>query len=250
MTAALRVIETGLATGRWNTALSAALLRAARSPDVGASVRFYRFTRCVLLGAGQRIEEGVDLAHCAHTGIEIARRITGGGSVYMSPSMLAWDLVMPLSRPIDDLSTDIGDALAMGLQACGIACVARRDGLLLNDRKISGAAMTSERGLLLYQGTLLLADETDAMAQAIGVSAATLAPHVTSLARETGRAIDPGRLIPVLAAHLALKFDLEAQQSELTPEERASAVSEHAREIGTEAYVQGLDMAQPARAYA
>jgi lipoate-protein ligase A len=234
----LRVVDTGLASGRWNTALSAALLDAGAWQGVFPTLRFYRFARCVLLGAGQSAVRAADLDHCARADIEIARRITGGGSVYMSPSMLAWDIVVPQSATVDALGARIGAALAAGLQAVRIAGVtaSSRD-LSLNGRKISGAATTSLRGQFLYQGTLLIADEVAPMAAALGVPVAPLAAGVTSLAVEDQVVPALPVLQAAIAAHLATAFGLAVADQELPSQQMAWAEREYAREIGTDAFV-------------
>lgn len=247
MTGRLRVIETGLASGRWNTALSAALLRAGADPSADACVRFYRFEPCVLLGLSQPYATAAVLAG----GIEIARRITGGGNVYMSPTMLAWDVVLRQTAPVDDMSLMIGSALASALACLGYANVtASATGLMLGGRKVSGVAMTSDRGAFLYQGTLLIDDETPAMAAALGVPRASLAAHVTCLRDASVDLPEPAQLQAALATHLAARFGCVASPGRLTAQEQAMAAREHTREVGGEAYVRGVEADEARRARA
>ena len=63
----------------------------ASAPD---TIRFHRYERCVLLGRSQIAADAVDRDYCRRRGIAIAHRVTGGGAVYMSPEMLAWDVVV------------------------------------------------------------------------------------------------------------------------------------------------------------
>jgi lipoate---protein ligase len=249
MTAVLRVMDTGVASGRWNTALSLAMLQGAQSG--GPVVRFYAFSPCVLLGASQAMAEGADLAFCSREGIEIARRITGGGSVYMSPGMLAWDVVTRHTGVVETVCREIGGALAGALQDLdigGVRCSV--EGLALGGRKISGAATTSQAGLLLYQGTLLIEDEITAMAKALGLTVSALAPHVSSVVAETGQRPDPRRLKAQVAAHLARRLGLQVRATELSPQDKAIATREHAQEIGTDAFVRGDDLVVGRRASA
>src|SRR5262245_7776646 len=90
----LRILDTGLNPARWNIAMTAALAAAHGQGTVSDTVRFHRYQRCVLLGCSQDAASAVDVAHCRRNGIDIARRVTGGGAVFMSPSMLAWDVAV------------------------------------------------------------------------------------------------------------------------------------------------------------
>jgi lipoate-protein ligase A len=54
----------------------------------------YRSPPSVLLGRHQNMRAEVDVRRCLRKNIEIARRITGGSSVYMSPGILAFDLIV------------------------------------------------------------------------------------------------------------------------------------------------------------
>src|SRR5262245_26757291 len=90
----LRIIETGLKPARWNVAMTAALTELHDGGRISDTVRFHRYPACVLLGCSQKAECAVDLPYCRREGIDIARRVTGGGAVFMSPQTLAWDVVV------------------------------------------------------------------------------------------------------------------------------------------------------------
>ena len=78
---ALRIIDTGLKPARWNVAMTAALVELHSKGGAGDLVRFHRYPPCVLIGATQKAERVADLEHCRRSGIDLVRRITGGGAV-------------------------------------------------------------------------------------------------------------------------------------------------------------------------
>ena len=127
MTSPIRILDTGLKSARWNVAMTAALARAAcrrRGARYHPLSSLSRDACCS--GARQRAAEAVDLEHCRLRGIEIVHRVTGGGAVYMSPRMPAWDVVIDRGSLTGDLGTAtrrICEGVAGGLSRLG--CVAR-----------------------------------------------------------------------------------------------------------------------------
>ncbi len=46
-----------------------------------------------MIGRHQALSQEVKLDWCRANGLEIARRITGGGALFMGPGLLGWELV-------------------------------------------------------------------------------------------------------------------------------------------------------------
>lgn len=230
----LRVLETGLASGRWNTALSAALLQSRGHAGAGDSLRLYRFTPCVLLGQNQEVASNAG----APRDVEVARRITGGGAVYMSPSMLAWDFVTRFVGTRGDMSARICSAIAQALKRLGWgqAHFVPPNDIQIAGRKVSGAAAASHGRVLLHQGTLLLRDEREAMARCLGIPLDALRKHITSLDAHAAVPADEAFSTAITDA-LADAFALTPVASVLTPGERSVAEVEFEKEVGRDAYV-------------
>ncbi len=238
----LRVIDTGLNSARWNTAMSAALLEScARHPETDV-LRFYRFPRSALLGASEVASQAANLTYCDRHGIEVARRVTGGGAVYMSPSMLAWDVVVRHSTRNADLSADIGETMARALRDLGLAASFQPpNSLSVGGRKISGAAATSVGRAFLHQGTLLLRNEIAEMSAALGAPADLLQRHLTSFEECGIPAPEVGKIQANLAEALSQQFGLKQIMSAITPLEADIATRELTRELGTDAHIMGDD---------
>jgi lipoate-protein ligase A len=192
MTRPIRIIDTGLRSARWNVAMTAAL--AARHADGEArdTIRFHRYAECVLLGRNQHAEEAVDVEHCRQSGIDVVHRVTGGGAVYMSPRMLAWDVVVDRRSLGGDLGTAtrrICEGVAAGLSRLG--CTARFrpvNDIEIAGLKVSGSSGYAEGRTIALQGTILIEDEVPAMARALRMAQAALRERVTCLAAVLGSA--------------------------------------------------------------
>ena len=66
-----------------NMAIDEAVLRARIADKVPNTVRFYRWKpSAVSIGRFQNVNNEVNLDNCAKHGVEMVRRITGGGAVY------------------------------------------------------------------------------------------------------------------------------------------------------------------------
>lgn len=187
----LRVIDTGLAPARWNVAMTAALVELHSAGVMGDTVRFHRYPACVLVGAGQDVHQVVDLEHCRRAGITIARRVTGGGAVYMSPDMLAWDVVVDriaCGGSLEAVTHGVCGGVAAGLARLGPRARFRApNDITLGERKVSSSSGYAAGRSAVLQGTVLLADETAQMARALRLPEAALRARTTCLESEIGK---------------------------------------------------------------
>jgi lipoate---protein ligase len=244
MTSPLRILDTGLAPARWNVAMTAALVRrhCDHAPD---TLRFHRYPACVLIGNGQRLSDVVDLANCRRRGIEIARRVTGGGAVFMGPSMLAWDVVLDRRRHaggLDGLTRHICEAVAAGLAHLGAAAHFQPpSAVAIAGRKVSGSSGYLEGRSAVLQGTVLIDDDATEMACALSLPEEDLRKHVTCLAASVGMVPSMADVQAALVASLAAKLQMHPDPAEPDQAERALAARMLEEEIGTDNYVLGAD---------
>ncbi|MDR3267536.1 MAG: lipoate--protein ligase family protein [Tannerella sp.] len=136
-----------------NCALEASFLTT--EPLAREALLFYINRPAVLVGRNQCIEAEVDTAYCRAHGIEIIRRISGGGAVYHDYGNINYAFICDRgATPLLDM--DFATPVMAALQSFGIrATVGARKELLVNGRKISGTASHMTRGRLLFHGTLL-----------------------------------------------------------------------------------------------
>jgi lipoate-protein ligase A len=194
------VVDTGLRSADENMALDLALMAALAAGECGPTFRFLHFTDCALLGHHQSPQQELDLDFCVREGVQVQRRLTGGGAIIFDPSHLGWELVCQRSDlPAGDMSLlarEICEAAALGLRSMGIDARFRpRNDIEVDGRKISGTGGIIDGQVVLFQGTVLIDLDIPRMLQVLRVPAEKLDAHaiqsvaerVTSLRTLLGR---------------------------------------------------------------
>jgi lipoate-protein ligase A len=174
-----RLLQTGNNTAAMNMAIDEALMLQQRE-DFLPTFRFYGWTRpSFSFGYFQKIAEEVDLPKCRGRGIDLVRRPTGGGTV-----IHGWDLTYSVAVPLDNplIPKDtlgsyrlISECIIEGLRQLGIKAEhysERANGdamlrnicltnptkydVLINGKKVAGAAQRRKQGVMLHQGYIAL----------------------------------------------------------------------------------------------
>jgi lipoate-protein ligase A len=247
MSAFLRVIDTGLRPPRWNIAMTAALAELHGAGEIPDTLRFQRFHPCVLVGRNQDIRREVRLDRCRQRGVALARRVTGGGAVYMDASILSWEIVAGRRRFGADLAEaaeKICTAVASGLARLGVpAKFSPPNAIEAEGRKISGASGYFEGATLVYEGTVLVDFDPRHMAEVLRLpdakGASVLAHRVTSIAAILGYAPAIDDIQRALAASISNCFDFRLSNEASSDRELALADELHAGEFGTDTFVLG-----------
>lgn len=137
MSSSMRLLDIGVMSARRNIAATAARAELHRCGQSHDTMRLCMSTLSVLVGCHQRLADAVRVKACRRFRIEIARRMTGGCAVYMSPDVLAWDLVAEryrFGRRLGEVSERISSGIAGGLARFGLPARFRS----LNDVEIDG----------------------------------------------------------------------------------------------------------------
>jgi lipoate-protein ligase A len=159
-----------------NMALDEALLELkgkGRTPD---TIRFLQFKpRSVLIGYHQSVSEEIRTAYCRDHGIEINRRVTGGGAIFFDENQLGWEVYCDKSFfnvviPDNGLFKRLCHPVTVALDLLGIKAEFRpRNDIEVAGRKISGTGGTEFQGALLFQGTMLVDFDVDTMLRALRI---------------------------------------------------------------------------------
>lgn len=251
MTAPLRVIDTGLNSARWNIAVTAALSELHLGGGLEDTLRLHCYGKSVLLGRHQTLDQAVDRDFCVRQDIEIARRITGGGAVYMSPGVLAWDLVLArrTAASLEEVSARIGGAIADALAGFGIAAYFRPPGdVVVGERKISGSAGWHDSGSLIHQGTVLVDADLKEMASALQIPSNGKPLPVMTLADGTAALPRLEEVADALTVAIAQALGRQPRFDRLSAQEADLALELLAEEIGTEDFIEGEEASRPSAA--
>lgn len=256
-----RVLDTGVVEGRLNIAIGQAIVEAHREGRVPDTLRFLRFPPTALVGRHQALGQEIDLQYCSENDIGVARRITGGGAIFMEPGLLGWELAFHRKtlgvKALPDLTREICEAVADGISRLGVDAKFRpRNDIEIDGRKVSGTGGFFDGDTLFYQGTVLVDMNPQVMVSALRVPQAKLekrqldsaAQRVVTLRELLGdQTPGLGEIQAALTQAFSDRFGLEMTHGELTAEERAEADELHAEEIGTEEFVHGIDEPPDAR---
>ncbi|MFX1486509.1 MAG: DUF116 domain-containing protein [Promethearchaeota archaeon] len=156
-----RLIDTGLRSAAENMALDQVLLTSVSEERAPNTIRFLRFSKpCVLVGYHQDIDQEVRVDYCVQNGVDINRRLTGGGAIYFAPIHLGWEIISKWDQrfpgSMEKLTASICEGAVRALKRLGLKARFRsKNDIEIGGRKISGTGGTRLGGAFLFQGTLL-----------------------------------------------------------------------------------------------
>jgi len=179
----IKVIETGYNNAAWNMAFDEVLMGIVNDTPI---LRLYGWRPpAVSVGYFQSLEEEVDLESCKKTGIDVVRRITGGGAVFHDAELTYSFITRRYPQSIIESYKCICDAIIMGIKGLGFdAHFAPLNDIVIDGRKVSGNAQTRKNGVLLQHGTLLLNVDIEKMFSVLKVPSEKLKDKMVQSAKE------------------------------------------------------------------
>jgi lipoate-protein ligase A len=232
-----RLILDKPAPATWNMAVDTAIMSCYKENRI-PTLRFYSWRpRAVSIGYFQDLADEVNLDIAAQKGIDVVRRMTGGGAVFHDKE-LTYSIVLPDDPSIlpDDIVMSyekVCAALVSGLDKLGISArFMPINDIMVNDRKISGNAQTRRDGAVLQHGTILLDVDVDEMFSLLrvpdeksrGKVIADVKQRVTSVSRESEGRILEKELIDAFVRSFEEAFNKVFQKGALTRNERETAL--------------------------
>jgi len=185
-----------------NMAVDEAILTAKIVDLAPNTIRFYCWKpSAVSIGKFQNIQNEVQLGNCRKLGVDVVRRITGGGTVYHdAEDEITYSVVVSKH----DLNTsDIGEVYAKiysgmveALKTLGVTADFSEGNqkncpnLTVKGKKISGSAQAHKSGVVLQHGTLLLNVDLKKMFTVLRVPWAKTCMQVVNIAKNKLTSID------------------------------------------------------------
>ena len=201
-----------------NMAIDEAIMKARIENHVQNTLRFYCWNpSTVSIGRFQHIEKEVQLDNCRKHGVDVVRRITGGGTVYHdAKDEITYSVVAnkkDLEAPdITAVYAKIYAGLAEAVEILGLRAdfnkgnVKTCPNLMVSGKKISGSAQSHKKGVVLQHGTLLVDVDLKKMFTFLRVPWARTCMEVVGVAERKITSIkkELGRHVPVEEAKKAL----------------------------------------------
>lgn len=249
-----RVIDTGIRAARANVAFDQALIEARNAGKIPDTIRFLRFRPSALVGLHQILAHEVRLDYCRQAGIEVGRRITGGGGLYLDEGQIGWELVMDRRRlgttDLAEIAARICRAAACGLRQLGIPAEFRpRNDIEVGGRKISGTGGFIDGNTLFYQGTLLIEFDPARMIEVLKVPVEKLAKRdlddarrrVITVREVLGRTPSLDEIYAALLDGFGRELGFRPAWGSATEYEEQLATALYEREFGTDDFVHLVD---------
>jgi lipoate-protein ligase A len=160
----IRTLETGYNSGPWNMALDEVLMNCINYHSIPI-LRIYGWRPpTVSIGYFQSMDEEVDIKRCRQMGINVVRRITGGGAVLHESELTYSFITNVYPKNIMESYNLICDPIVICINKLGFnAKFAPLNDIIADGKKVSGNAQTRKKGTLLQHGTILLSVNLEKM---------------------------------------------------------------------------------------
>ncbi|MBN2094588.1 MAG: lipoate--protein ligase family protein [Candidatus Aenigmarchaeota archaeon] len=216
-----------------------AILNSVASGKSPPTLRFYSWkSPAVSIGYFQCAQKELFLDRCRKDGLEIFRRLTGGGAVYKCPfGEMNYSFIAPENHPL--IPKDIPQSYALicgavmkGLENLGLSPTFKPvNDILINGKKVSGNAQTRVNSCLLQHGTILIDFCGDKMAPYLRIDpekmrqrgADSVADLVTCLNSCSGRQVLQEDVAKEVTRGFEKKFGIRFIAGELSEEEETEA---------------------------
>jgi lipoate-protein ligase A len=221
-----------------NMAIDEAILNARITGEVPNSLRFYRWQpSAVSIGKNQNPEAEIYLDACKQLGVDVVRRISGGGTVYHDyEGEVTYSVVAKASdMGTADIATvylKIYEAITDALRLLGITSdfsggdAKNCPNLTVKGKKISGSSQTITHSVVLQHGTILVNVDLPRMFQLIKFKdlTCTLAADIgkrkiTSIQNELAHRVSPDTVANALAQGFKAILKIQLEPSQLTSKE-------------------------------
>jgi len=226
-----------------NMAIDEAILHARIAGKVLNTLRFFRWQpSAVSIGRFQQVQKEVNVENCKKHGINIVRRISGGGAVYHDYNE---EITYSVTVSTHDLGTNdvfaaydlICNGLIEAIKILGINAdfnpgnPKNCPNITVNKRKISGSAQSHRSGVLLQHGTLLMDVDLKKMFSFLNVPWAKTCIEVmnvaekkiTSVKQELGLSVSIKEAYRALVEGFEKALEISLKKGDLTSYERRLA---------------------------
>jgi lipoate-protein ligase A len=242
--------------GFMNMAIDEAVLTARTSGKVPNTLRFYRWQpSAVSTGKNQNPEAEVYLDACKRLGVDVVRRMSGGGTVYHDYD---GEVTYCVTAKTADLGTAdittvyarIYEAIKHALALLGITAdfssgdAKNCPNMTVKGKKISGSSQAITRGIVLQHGTVLRSVDLPKMFTLLKLKNATCTQaadigkrKITGIQNELDHAVAPEAVANALVEGFTSVLKIQLEPGKLTPWEVELANRLCKEKYGTEEWI-------------
>jgi lipoate-protein ligase A len=128
---------------------------------------FYNNAPSVIIGRNQNPMEEINYAYLKKKGIQLVRRISGGGAVYHDFGNINFCLITAHDKTKFHNYEKLTEPAIRTLKQMGIPAALKKNHIVVEGRKISGTAQFTNMHTIVSHGTLLFDADLDVLAQAL-----------------------------------------------------------------------------------
>jgi lipoate-protein ligase A len=230
-----------------NLALEEALARTHSSEDTEyqSTVRFWRNPNSVVIGRFQEAEAEVDLETCNLSQVQVARRFTGGGTVFHDEGTLNFTILRKSSDNTTTLKFQERN-LRLVLEALGnlgLDCsISAPNSILVDNRKLCGAAAALGKKFALWHCSIMVTTNTRLLERVLGPSkarATTRFVHskwspVTTITKELPKFVNTEDVERSLRRVVQDEFSVKLETGSLSVEEEECSKALLARKYSSD----------------
>ena len=219
-----------------NMAIDEAVLTARVEQKVPNTLRFYQWhPSAVSIGKDQDPQEQVYIETCREKGVDIVRRISGGGTVFHDQEgEVTYSVVARTSdmatKDVKEVYDRIYSGIVDALRLLGVSADFNEGdskncpNLTVGGKKISGSAQAYKRGVALQHGTVLLSANLELMFSLLRVPwskscmevVGVARKKITSIEAELGHYISEETVSNALEVGFRNAFGIQLVRGELT----------------------------------
>lgn len=191
---------------------------------------FWQNRNTIVVGKNQNTLSEIDADYVEAHGIQVVRRLTGGGAMYQDLGNLNFTYICKNTGGWFSDFSRFTDPVIRALRELGVpAELSGRNDITVDGRKISGNAQTVRSDKLLHHGTLLFDSNVDILSGALkpdrekvrSKGVASVASRVANINEFLDEKLNCERLIQEIKKSVAQAYPA-LRDVQLTPEDRAA----------------------------
>lgn len=196
-----RIIGPERRRGQLNLALEEACMEAVGSGKSPPTIFFYEWEKpAVIIGHFQKLHDEVDVGLCRQHGVDIIRRITGGGAMYQDDKAMTFGVIAPdgmLPGDINKAYRHVCGHIVDALELLGIPSEFKPiNDITVAGKKVSGSALTRRSGATMVHGTLLYTLDVEKMFTFLKVGRAKISDKGIQSVKERVTSISHHKDVP------------------------------------------------------